>query len=62
MLLPTYPCWRQPPVHMDQAEDAGVLLNSVNYVVSVPLHIISVPLHSLTFSGLKTVSNATAIL
>jgi len=34
-LLPTCLCWWQP-VHLDSEEDAGVLLNSVIYIVSVP--------------------------
>ena len=35
VLLPSCPCWWQP-VHSDQGGDAGVLLNSVIYTVSVP--------------------------
>ena len=35
VLLPLCPCWWQP-VHSDQGGDAGVLLNSVIYTVSVP--------------------------
>jgi len=32
--VPACPCWRQP-AHSDYGEDAGVLLNSVIYTVSV---------------------------
>ena len=38
VLLSTCPCWRQP-AHLDWVEDAGVLLNSVNYTVSIPQHV-----------------------
>ena len=37
VLLPACPCWQQP-VHSDYGEDAGVLLNSVIYTTSIPLH------------------------
>ena len=34
VFLPTFPCW-QEPAHSDYGEDAGVLLNSFTYTVSV---------------------------